>query len=385
MIEAVLQNVNDLYNAAGGSQKQHAADVALQQFQDSDAAWEGCVQVLELQPGHGIETAYFFAAQVLYNKIYRHWHRCTIGMRLALRQRLCAWLVGGKFSANAVRRRLCLCLAAFVIRSLAVDWCNFTSELPSFFNAAQPEHAALLVDLLRYLPEELEQALPSLAHQAVQTADQLNLTTGWMMDLVYSILASGATSSALKVKALECLHSWAVCDVHCSPTQQSPSSSGSGSSFGVSLVVLMRSGLLQPILALLHCAPDMETFSAATEVSVAPSFLPSACLRTLSRGSRMSRRDRSDGSDQMLAMLHPLSMLRHLYFIHRHLYFIHGHLYFIHGHLYFIHRHLYFVHRHLYFIHRHLYFIHRHLYFIHGHLYFIHRYWIQHSHRVRLA
>jgi hypothetical protein len=225
------------------------------------------VHVLELPQGSGFETAHFFAAQVLYNKVCRHWHRCAAGVRLALRQRLCVWLASEHFATSTVRRRLCLCLAAVAVRSLAVDWPSFASELPSLFRMSHPEHAALLIDLLRYLPEELEQAVPFLGEHSIPAANQLNLVTSWMMDVVRSILASGETTSALKVKALECLHSWTVCDVACSPTQlQNSSSTGSGGSFGASLVVLMRSGLLEPLVELVHSAQDVEIFVAAAEV-----------------------------------------------------------------------------------------------------------------------
>ena len=167
-MDSVVEQVHILHNPGGHPSAQQNANLYLQSFQDSSAAWEVAIQILNL-PLHGniSMTVLFFAASVLYNKISKQWVQCGEANQASLRHHLLLLLKQPRWrnaQMNVVTRKLCLCVSGCALRC-SVASPSFLSDALSCFRMGDGNLDAgatgTIIELLTVLPEELEQLLNS--------------------------------------------------------------------------------------------------------------------------------------------------------------------------------------------------------------------------------
>ena len=174
-------------------QQQQQANLWLIQFEKERAAWQVADQVLHKEK---LDTqAYFHAVNTLLKKLHFHFDELTdASQRAAFKQSLLTHAV--RFSAagkemRLMKDKLSQCVAVLAVHLIGMnEWPNAIGELVEHFST-QPSTAALLLDILTYLPNENHYSNLYITKQARAMAQRLMMKDcARIIDLLMQFLAS---------------------------------------------------------------------------------------------------------------------------------------------------------------------------------------------------
>ncbi|KAF9928681.1 hypothetical protein FBU30_002202, partial [Linnemannia zychae] len=224
---------------------QKSAQEYLHNLQKEGFAWELAPHLLSSQS----ENSQFFGAHTYQVKISRDWKTIPEDRIEWMRDELIRWIVRFSNGPAFIRTKLCLALAAYVMKAVPTYWSNFipgiyhelrsrvNQTIDGIFMSQQAMEMALL-EFLTILPEELGRVEIEPVRKVRLTSE---VTEGLpiIISFIQEILVGNNASS--KPKALVCLRSWVQ--------------------YGIPFDVI------QPILGLaLNSLLDDDTFDAAAEV-----------------------------------------------------------------------------------------------------------------------
>ncbi|RWS16817.1 importin-13-like protein [Dinothrombium tinctorium] len=208
-IESIEKLIFDLYY---NPENQSVANKQLTLFQVSFEAWEFCW--LLLSPNKPLEVQYF-GANSLHLKIHKFWHELDcdekkIALRSKLLETICNYALEG--SLRIVELKLCLSIAAYVVKSISDFWPTAINDLIDNFRPQQlqciPPHKVIhtLVEILTVIPEEFNSTPMSLNERTVCRHALLQ-----NVDHVFAVLQSvlqQVSSVDIQQLAVKCFSNW---------------------------------------------------------------------------------------------------------------------------------------------------------------------------------
>jgi transportin-3 len=206
-LQAALQA---LYHHPDPSVKQQS-NLWLQQWQQSQEAWQGAVAVLQA-PEAGLEAQYF-AAQTLRTKAQRDFQELAPSAALALRDSLLALMARFARAPAPVRTQLCLAAAALVAR--LPDQAQHADAAVTHALASLPSAPVLGLELLAALAEEADRQAGGGGRRAAVVGALLRRAggvLGVLGEVVAQALLPGqpqpAEAAAAAAAALRCAEAW---------------------------------------------------------------------------------------------------------------------------------------------------------------------------------
>ncbi|KAL6064848.1 hypothetical protein QOT17_010569 [Balamuthia mandrillaris] len=204
-VRLVEQAIERLYSSGESSEQRVELNRSLLEFQGTQEAWSVAAELLASSTSVQV---LFFAAHTLYTKITLEWSLLAAEQQLSVRSMLCELIRRNLHRGiPLVLSRLCLALAAVVVRSISnSDQQEQQHDSIRDIINIDPSGIAVL-EVLEYIPEELSSAVMSEPRRE-ETYHKLGEEGKTVVAYVQALLQATDAPSSTRQKALKCLHCW---------------------------------------------------------------------------------------------------------------------------------------------------------------------------------
>ncbi|XP_014673876.1 PREDICTED: transportin-3-like [Priapulus caudatus] len=205
-LETVTQAIQTLYHNPDVTAKERAS-FWLGELQKSVYAWEISDHLLHIRDAD-LESCYF-AAQTMRTKVQYCFHELPQAAHQSLRDSLLEHINNVSESTNhIIVTQLCLAIVDLALQM--VTWKNAAHELIQRFGG-NPHHVPLLLDILKFLPEEVNSRSLRLGdNRRKEITEELSKSAPLVLQLLTSYMESapGEVEFRRQTGVLKCLGSW---------------------------------------------------------------------------------------------------------------------------------------------------------------------------------
>ncbi|XP_054162406.1 importin-13-like [Oppia nitens] len=211
-VETIERLIHELYNNSN-QMTQSEANQYLTCVQMSSQAWD--VVAALLNPNKPLEVQYF-GASTLYTKITKFYHELDPQKQLDLKNQLMQLLLSylSLDGMRIVETRIVVCLAAYVVHSVANNWENAVTDLVNHLQPNKLSHISInrvlqaLMDLLSAIPEEFQTIYLTQQQKTVIRSALLKFNEQ-IFSIILSLLSEPQLPEEIHLATIKCFSNWA--------------------------------------------------------------------------------------------------------------------------------------------------------------------------------